>query len=105
MISIITDLVLSLAAIIIGAAGLIGVGRIVAGPSSIDRIIASDLMVAIVIGGVALWIVHTGQDNLLVVLLVLSMLGFTGATALARLLGDRAALARRHKDKDKEARP
>lgn len=99
MIAIVTDLVLAASALLIGAAALIGVGRIVAGPSSLDRIIAADLMVAISIGGVALWIVESRQYSLLIVLVVLSMLGFTAAASLSRLMGDRLMLFK-HGDKE-----
>lgn len=95
MIGLVTDIILVVAALLIGAAGIIGIGRIVAGPSALDRIIASDLMVAIAIAGVALWIINSEQDGLLVILLLLSILGFTGAASVARLMGDRVMLARR----------
>lgn len=96
MIAVVTDVVLVLAALMIGVAGFIGIGRIVAGPTALDRIIASDLLVAISIGGVALWIINSEQSGLLVILLLLSIFGFTGAAAMARLMGDRVMLARRH---------
>lgn len=95
MIAIITDIVLVLAALMVGVAGFIGIGRIVAGPSALDRIIASDLIVATAIAGVALWIVNSEQYGLVIILLLLSILGFTGAASMARLMGDRVMLARR----------
>lgn len=95
MIALITDIVLVMAALMIGAAGFIAIGRVVAGPSALDRIIASDLIVAIAIAGVALWIVNSEQYGLLIILLLLSILGFTGATSMARLMGERVMLARR----------
>ncbi|TRY18293.1 cation:proton antiporter [Tessaracoccus rhinocerotis] len=96
VIGLVTDILLVLATLVIGAAALLAIGRVVAGPSALDRIVASDLLVAIVTGGVALWIVNSGQHGLLVILLLLSILGFTGAASMARLMGDRVMLARRH---------
>lgn len=104
MIGLLTDIILVLAALMIGAAGFISIGRIVAGPSALDRIIASDLLVAIAIGGVALWIVNSGQYGLLIILLLLSILGFTGAASMARLMGDRVMLARRYEDEQARER-
>src|SRR5699024_9117013 len=96
VIGLVTDILLVLATLVIGSAALLAIGRVVAGPSALDRIVASDLLVAIVTGGVALWIVNSGQHGLLVILLLLSILGFTGAASMARLMGDRVMLARRH---------
>lgn len=102
MIELVTDVVLVLAALMFGAAGLVGIGRIVAGPSALDRVIASDLLVAIAIGGVALWIVNSEQYGLMIILVLLSILGFTGAASMARLMGDRVMLARRFENEQAE---
>lgn len=102
MIELVTDVVLVLAALMFGAAGLVGIGRIVAGPSALDRVIASDLLVAIAIGGVALWIVNSEQHGLMIILVLLSILGFTGAASMARLMGDRVMLARRFENEQAE---
>lgn len=91
MIQSVTLVILSLAAILLGAAALLAVAKIVRGPSALDRVVAADLVVAIAICGIGLWAELAGDPQFLVVLLVLSLVGFTGATAVARLVGDKAA--------------
>lgn len=95
MIEQITHAVIALSAVLVGAAGLIGVSRIVRGPSSLDRVVAADLIVAVVIAGLGLWTAYTHQSGVIIFLLLLSVLGFTGATSIARLVGDRVAHGRR----------
>lgn len=95
MIEQITLGVIALSAVLVGTAGLIGVNRIVRGPSSLDRVVAADLIVAVVIAGLGLWTAYSGQPNVIMFLLLLSVLGFTGATSISRLVGDRVAHGRR----------
>lgn len=102
MIGVLTDVILGVAAVTIGVAAILGVDRMVKGPSSLDRVVAADLIVAIAIAGVAIWIVHTREAGLLVVLLVLGILGFTGAASVARLVGDRSAMVKRDHSDDGE---
>lgn len=79
-----------LAMVMLGAAGLLALRRMAAGPTSLDRSIAADVMVAIVIAGVGLYTIHYRNDVGLPVLLVLSLLGFTSAVGMARLISNRS---------------
>lgn len=78
-----------IAILLLLASGFVAVERIAAGPSQLDRTVASDLLVAIVIGAVGVWAALSNQDTEITVLLVLSMLGFTGAVSISRMVGER----------------
>lgn len=90
-----TQIVLSVAAIVLFVSALVGVNRIAAGPSQLDRSIAADLMVAIVVASLGLLTVWTDLSTELLVLVLLSMVGFTSAVSVARMVGDRMASRRR----------
>ncbi|SHJ10426.1 multicomponent Na+:H+ antiporter subunit F [Tessaracoccus bendigoensis DSM 12906] len=90
-----TEIVLSIAAVLLFASAMIGVNRIAAGPSQLDRSIAADLIVAIVVAVVGLWTVWSDLSTQLMILVLLSMLGFTSAVSIARMLSDRYATRRR----------
>lgn len=87
-----TNLILSLAALLLAVSAFIGVNRIAAGPSQLDRSVAADLIVAIVVGSLGLWVVWTDMSTELMVLVLLSMLGFTSAVSVARMVSDRINL-------------
>ncbi|MGC3994240.1 MAG: monovalent cation/H+ antiporter complex subunit F [Propionicimonas sp.] len=82
MITVILGVAVALLAV---AAGLT-LWRMVVGPTSLDRIISSDVMVAIVIAVVAVYSVFTGNATGLPILLGLCLIGFTGAVGVARLV-------------------
>ena len=90
--SVATDVIMSVAAALLLVAAMIGVNRIAAGPSQLDRSVAADLMVAVVVAGLGLWTAWTDQPTYLMVLVLLSLLGFTSAVSIARMVGDRMAM-------------
>ena len=67
-------------------AGLLALWRLATGPTSLDRAIASDVVLAVLIASVAAHALWTRTSVGLLVILVLSLLGFTGAVGLARLI-------------------
>lgn len=87
-----TNIVMALAACMLFAAALIGISRIAAGPSQLDRSVAADLIVAVVVAALGLWTVWTDRSTELMVLVLLSMLGFTSAVSIARMVGERLAM-------------
>lgn len=89
MIQAITVGVLALGVLLLTAAAVVGVVKIVRGPTSLDRVVAADLMVAVTIGAIGLWTVHKHTEVLLPVILILSLVGYTGAAAVARLLDEK----------------
>ncbi|MDF1487328.1 monovalent cation/H+ antiporter complex subunit F [Tessaracoccus caeni] len=89
-------IILGIAGAALFATALIAIWRIVAGPSQLDRSIAADLMVAVVIASVGIWIIGTRSDTELGILLLLSMFGFTGAVGISRMVSDRLVQRRQY---------
>ncbi len=100
--SVATDVIMSVAAALLLVAAMVGVNRIAAGPSQLDRSVAADLMVAVVVAGLGLWTAWTDQPTYLMVLVLLSLLGFTSAVSIARMVGDRMAMRSKMTAKRKE---
>jgi multicomponent Na+:H+ antiporter subunit F len=75
---------ISLCAAMLGAAALLLVIRISRGPTMLDRVVALDVLVAVVIGALALEAASQQHTTTLPVLVVLSLLGFVGAVSVAR---------------------
>ena len=100
--SLATDVIMSVAAALLLVAAMIGVNRIAVGPSQLDRSVAADLMVAVVVAGLGLWTAWTDQPTYLMVLVLLSLLGFTSAVSIARMVGDRMAMRSKMTAKRKE---
>ena len=59
------------------------------GPSSLDRVVAADVLIAVVIAALALEAVLNDHGTTLPVMLVLSLLGFAGSVSIARFVADR----------------
>jgi multicomponent Na+:H+ antiporter subunit F len=81
--------VYTVAGVMLVVAVLLAILRLIKGPTNVDRILASDVTVVIVIGGVALTILSTRTSSALPILLALSLIGFVGAVSVARFLVDR----------------
>ncbi len=69
--------------------------RMVQGPTALDRIVAGDVVVAIVIASVGLYSVIADNTTGLPILLVLSLVGFSAAVAVARLIASPSTVRRR----------
>ncbi len=81
-------------ALLIVAAGLV-LWRMAVGPSALDRIVGSDVMVGIVIAAVGLYSVIAHNSTGLPILLGLSLVGFSGAVGVARLIASPSTIRRR----------
>lgn len=68
--------------------------RMVKGPTPLDRIVAGDVMVCIVIACIGVITIARKDDSGLPMVLVLSLLGFTAAVSVARLLGTSVTVRR-----------
>lgn len=66
--------------------GLLAVIRLVKGPTQIDRAVALDVLLAIVVGVIVLLAAYTESASTLVIAVVVSLLGFMGSAGLAKLL-------------------
>lgn len=58
--------------------------RIVRGPTTLDRIVAVDVLLAVVVCAVAAEAAYTRDATSLPILVVLSILGFIGSVSVAR---------------------
>lgn len=76
--------VMIVCAVLLVAAALITLFRVERGPSMLDRIVALDVLVAALIGCLALVSLWFGRTDLVLVLTVLALVGFVGSVTLAR---------------------
>ena len=66
------------------AAGALTVVRLLLGPTSLDRVVATDTLVAISMCGIASYTAFTGDSTVLAGVAALTLLGFVGSIAVAR---------------------
>lgn len=76
--------VLTVAGLMILAAAVITAYRLLAGPNSLDRLVAVDTLIALVICGVMVWAVYTRDTTLVPSIVALSVVGFVGSVSVAR---------------------
>lgn len=82
------------ATVVLAVAAFLVLVRMAKGPSSLDRSVAADVMIAILIAATGLFAITSRQDTMLPVLVVLSLLGFTAAVGMSRLISNRSAQVR-----------
>ncbi|WP_174775206.1 monovalent cation/H+ antiporter complex subunit F [Cryobacterium sp. Hb1] len=85
----ILQIVAVVASIMFGIAALLSVYRIVVGPSVLDRVIASDVLVATVICALGAEMALNRHTDNLPVLLVLALFAVLGSLSVARFLPGR----------------
>jgi multicomponent Na+:H+ antiporter subunit F len=81
--------VVILAGLLMGAGAVGALIRIIRGPSALDRIIASDVLVATAICAIGAEMAITGHTDTLPVLLGLALFGILGSVAVARFISAR----------------
>ena len=79
-------IVLALALTMLGAAAALVLVRLFRGPSNLDRIVAAEILLVIVIAGVALESARQRTTTYLPLLMVLGLVGFVGGVAVTRFL-------------------
>lgn len=87
--------VIGVAGAMLFVAACLVVWRMMVGPSALDRIVASDVMVGIVIASVGIYSVIAHNSTGLPILLGLSLVGFSGAVGVARLISSPSTIRRR----------
>lgn len=90
--------------VLVAAAAALTVARMARGPSSLDRVVAADVLVAVVIAVLAGEAVVNDHATTLPVMLVLSLLGFAGAVSIARFVAERDRAVRREDPGDRPDR-
>lgn len=78
-----------LGAVLLVGAAILTIARMARGPNSLDRVVAADVLVAVVIATLAAEAVVNDHATTLPVMLVLALLGFTGAVSIARFVAER----------------
>lgn len=74
---------------LLAVAALLTLYRVAKGPGGLDRVVATDVMLAIVIGAVAIEEAINRHDTGLPIMLVVSLLAFIGTVAVARFVAAR----------------
>lgn len=74
---------------VLGVAATLTLIRMARGPSTLDRIVAADVIIAVVIAGLAMEASLNHHATTLPIMVVLSMLGFAGSLSMARFVADR----------------
>lgn len=74
----------------LGLAGLVCLGRLIWGPSLSNRIVALDVLLVIIVSGIAVGAVRSGDPSFLDVMVVAALLAFVGTVAVARVIESRA---------------
>lgn len=77
---------------ILAAAGLLTLLRLVRGPDALNRVVALDVLLTMIIAGTAVGMAVREDTTALPVLVVLALLAFTGSVTAAHLVEKRAGL-------------
>ena len=83
------ELVLVVTAVILSLAGAGAIIRIAIGPSLLDRVLASDVLLAIVGAALAIDMAINRHLNTLMLLVALAVIGFIGSVTVARFVAER----------------
>ncbi|ACY19992.1 multiple resistance and pH regulation protein F [Gordonia bronchialis DSM 43247] len=58
--------------------------RILRGPTTLDRLVALDVLIALCMCGLGLWAAYSRDSTVVPAIVALSLLSFTGSVAIAR---------------------
>lgn len=73
-----------LAAVLLIAAAAITMFRLLAGPSTLDRIVALDTLVAVTMCAIGVWAAYSLDSTVTYGLTALALIGFVGSVSVAR---------------------
>lgn len=80
------SIVLTICGISLAAAALLTVYRAIAGPDTLDRLVACDALVALTMCGLAVWAVYSRDTTVVPAIVALSLVGFIGSVSVARFM-------------------
>jgi multicomponent Na+:H+ antiporter subunit F len=69
---------------LLAVASVLALLRVIRGPSVLDRVVATDVLLAVIVTGLAAEAAWSRDATTLPVLVVLSVLGFIGSVSVAR---------------------
>lgn len=78
------DVVVPVCAVLLGLGATFAVIRAEKGPSMLDRTVALDIVVTVVIAALALYAAVRQRSDVVPILVVLSLVGFVGSVTIAR---------------------
>ena len=76
-----------IAYLLLGAGALLALVRLGLGPSLLDRVVATDVLLVIVSAGLAVYAALARDPTVVPVLVVVSLLAFVGSVSVARYIG------------------
>ena len=76
--------VYTIAGVMLIAAALLTTYRVVAGPNTLDRLVAIDTLMAVTMAGLAIWACYTEDTTTVPAIVALSLVGFLGSASVAR---------------------
>ena len=79
-------IVLGISLAMLGVAAALVLVRLYTGPSNLDRIVAAEILLVIVIAGVALESARQRTTTYLPLLMILGLVGFVGGVAVTRFM-------------------
>ncbi|MBB3053301.1 multicomponent Na+:H+ antiporter subunit F [Prauserella isguenensis] len=71
---------------LLGVAGLLTMLRVVRGPRTLDRILAVDVLVILIVAGTAVGMAMSSRGIYIALIVVVALLGFVGTISVVRLV-------------------
>ncbi|UFU02762.1 monovalent cation/H+ antiporter complex subunit F [Ruania suaedae] len=79
-----SPIVVGICGVLLTVAAVLVVIRVERGPSMLDRVIALDVLVAVLVACLSLVAIWYGREDVVLVLTVFALVGFVGSVTLAR---------------------
>ncbi|MCC8926537.1 cation:proton antiporter [Rhodococcus sp. BGS-1C] len=76
--------VLAISGVLLIAAAVITTYRLLAGPGTLDRLVAMDTILAVAMCGLAVWSVYSLDTTIVPAIVALSLISFVGSVSVAR---------------------
>ena len=76
--------VLAISGVLLIAAAVITPYRLLAGPGTLDRLVAMDTILAVAMCGLAVWSVYSLDTTIVPAIVALSLISFVGSVSVAR---------------------
>ncbi len=80
----VVTVVLAIAGALLLAAAVLTAYRLLDGPSTLDRLVAIDTILAVSMCGLAVWAVYSRDTTLVPAIVALSLVSFVGSVSIAR---------------------
>ena len=76
--------VLAISGVLLIAAAVITTYRLLAGPGTLDRLVAMDTILAVAMCGLTVWSVYSLDTTIVPAIVALSLISFVGSVSVAR---------------------